>query len=84
MNITETYKSEIVPIEITYKGQKYTGEGKPLSASCREGVCFDLDITLNGEYLGTIHNTKMGWTMDRATDQDFVNAIGEEILLWYE
>jgi hypothetical protein len=82
--IETKYKTEIVPIEIEYKGQKYTGEARPLASSCRDGVCFELDVTLNNEILGTIHRTSGGWKMDKMTDQGFVDAIGEEIFLWYE
>lgn len=78
------YKTEIVPIEISYKGKKYVGEARPLAGSCNEGRCFELDVTLNGEHLGTIHCTKNGWTMDKIIDQGFIHTIGEEIFLWYE
>jgi hypothetical protein len=78
------YKTEIVPIEIEYKGEKYIGEAHPLIGSCRDGVCFELDIKLNNEFLGTIHRTSSGWRMDKIADQGFADAIGEEIFLWYE
>jgi hypothetical protein len=78
------YKTEVVPLELNYKGRTFVGQARPLRGSCSEGVCFELDITLNDEYLGTIHSTKSGWTMDKISDQEFINAIGEQILLWYE
>jgi hypothetical protein len=77
------YKTELVPIELKYKGKTYAGEARPLRGSCEEGVCFELDVNLNGEHLGTIHSTKSGWTMDKISDQEFIHAIGEQILLWY-
>jgi hypothetical protein len=80
----DAYKKEPVPIGIEYKGTKYNGEALPLKDSCREGVCFELDVTLNNEHLGTIHCTRAGWRMDHVADQGLVNAIGEEIFLWYE
>lgn len=84
MKPVEDYKTEVVPVNIRYKGKDYNGEARPLVSSCKEGVCFELDITLNNEHLGTIHSTKAGWTMDKIIDQDFIDAIGETIMLWYE
>lgn len=80
----ETYKVEHVPIDFTYKNKRYTGEAIPVSSSCRDGVCFDLEITLNDKFIGMIHSTLNGWRMEKEEDQDFVDKIGEEILLWYE
>lgn len=79
-----TYKTEHIPIDINYKGTRYTGKGIPISSSCRDGVCFDLEIILNGKSMGVIHSTLNGWRMEKITDQKFVDTIGEEILLWYE
>jgi hypothetical protein len=81
---SEAYKIRTVPIEITYKGQTYTGSGIPLPGSFRDGVCFELDITLNNKNLGTIRYDKSGWKMTDVKDQAFVDALGEEIFLWYE
>ncbi|MEW6467410.1 MAG: hypothetical protein AB1458_00715 [Bacteroidota bacterium] len=80
----EKYRSRPVPIEIEYQGRMYRGQGIPVRGSCKEGVCFELDITLNNEHLGVIHCTDKGWTMKHVKDQGLVNAIGEEIFLWYE
>ncbi|HEY0029945.1 MAG TPA: hypothetical protein VGC65_04250 [Bacteroidia bacterium] len=80
----EEYKVDSVPLSISYKGKIYNGEAIPLSGSCHDNVCDELNVTLNGEHLGTIHLTPAGWTMDKAADQDFVNAIGESILMWYK
>ncbi|HYF31546.1 MAG TPA: hypothetical protein VD993_10545 [Chitinophagaceae bacterium] len=84
MQFPAEYTTNPVPIEVEYNGKIYTGEGKPISQSCKDGVCFELDITLNNEHLGIIHCTDDGWKMDKVQDQGLVNAIGEEILLWYE
>ena len=81
---TENYKTEYVPINIRYNGKNYDGQAKPLSTSCIDGVCYELDVILNDIPLGTIHSTKAGWTMDKIVDQKFIDAIGETILLWYE
>jgi len=73
-----------VPIEFEYKDKLYKGEAIPVKEACQDGVCFELEITLNGEYIGIIHRAKSGWKMNESKDQDFIDAIGQEILLWYE
>jgi len=73
-----------VPLEIEYDGKKFTGEAIPVSQTCHDGICDELDITLNDENLGIIKCTKGGWKMDTVKDQKFVDAIGEEIFYWYE
>jgi hypothetical protein len=73
-----------VPLEIEYDGTTYKGEAIPVNQTCHDGVCDELDITLNDENLGIIKCTKGGWKMDTQTDQKFVDAIGEEIFFWYE
>ena len=81
---TDKNKTAIVPIEMQYNNKIYKGEGRPLANNCIEGVCFELDITLNNEHLGTIRCEKDGWKMSTVPDQSFVDAIGQEISLWYE
>ena len=44
-----------------------------------EGVCPELDITLNDEHLGILHTMKSGWKMDEVKDQELADAIGEEV-----
>ena len=60
-------EAEPVPLEIEYNGEKYKGEAIPVSQTCHDGVCDELDITLNDEYVGVIRCTKSGWKMDGAT-----------------
>jgi hypothetical protein len=72
-------KSAPVFIEVEYEGTLYKGVGIPLSLSCREGQCFELDITLNNLHLGVIHCSKEGWDMYKVQDKDFVDAIGKGI-----
>ena len=79
-----SYKTEKVPIDIIHQGTRYIGEAIPIPSSCREEVCFDLEIILNGKSLGFIHSTLDGWKMEKNADQGLVDAIGQEILLWYE
>jgi hypothetical protein len=77
-------EKEPVPLEIEYDGEVFTGEAIPVSQTCHDGVCDELDITLNDKNLGILKCTKGGWKMDTIKDQKFVNAIGEEIFFWYE
>lgn len=77
-------EKEPVPLEIEYDGKTFTGEAIPVSPTCHDGVCDELDITLNDENLGIIKCTKGGWKMDTVKDQKLVDAIGEEIFYWYE
>ena len=77
-------EEEVVPIEIEYDGKTFKGEGVPIPETCHDGVCFQLDITLNEESLGIIRSGKTGWKMDNIKDQKFVDAIGNEIQLYYE
>jgi hypothetical protein len=74
----------VIPLEFEYKGEIFKGEGVPVPETCQEGVCFQLDIMLNDESLGIIRSGKSGWRMDNIEDQKFVDAIGEEIMLYYE
>ena len=73
-----------VPLEVEYNGQVYIGEAVPVSQTCHDGVCDELDVSLNDEHLGVIKCTKSGWKMDSAEDQGLIDAIGEEIFYWYE
>src|SRR6266487_1902534 len=77
-------ETEPVPLEIEYNGEKDKGEAIPITQTCHDGICDELDITLNDEYIGVIRCTKSGWKMDGAEDEGLVNAIGEEIFYWYE
>lgn len=79
-----TYQTKAVPIEFEYLGQVYKGQGIPVPGSCSEGVCRELSITLNDELLGVIRCTDKGWELDGAKDYGLVNAIGQEIMTWYE
>lgn len=78
------YTTQPVPIEIEYKGIAYKGLGVPVKSSCRDGLCFEFFIKLNDEDIGFISHTAHGWKMKNNHDQEFVDAIGEDIFLWYE
>jgi len=81
--ITQLEKDPI-PLEIEYEGKTYRGDAVPVSQTCHDGVCDELEIMLNDELIGIIKCTKSGWKMDGQEDQKFVDAIGEEIFYWYE
>jgi hypothetical protein len=77
-------ESEPVVIEFEYNGKKFKGEGTPVKESCHDGVCFSLEISLNGEHVGIINRLKSSWKMNEVKDQKFIDAIGQVIQLWYE
>src|SRR4030095_3176279 len=77
-------EKEVIPLELEYNGEIYKGEGVPIPETCQDGVCFQLDVTLNDENLGIIRTGKTGWKMDNIKDQKFIDAIGQEIMLYYE
>lgn len=79
----EPEKALTVPLEFEYKGQEYRGIGVPVISSCENGVCQQLDITLNNKHLGVIKCSKNGWKLTD-TPQGLANAIGQEVHLWYE
>lgn len=83
-NMVAQLEKDPVPVEFEYQGKQFKGEGIPLEEACHGGVCYELDITLNGEHIGIIHRTKSGWKMHEVKDQDFIDTIGQAILLWYE
>jgi len=73
-----------VPIKFTYKDVEYKGEGVPVPGACSNGVCYDLDINLNGRHVGMLHRLKNSWKIEGVDDEKFVNAIGDVVTLWYE
>jgi hypothetical protein len=77
-------ESEPVPLAFDYKGKKWKGEAVPVPGACADKVCYELDVTLNGEPVGIIHRGKSGWKIKHIADQKFVDAIGEQVMLWYE
>ena len=77
-------QKEPIPIQFKYEGGTYKGEAMPISQTCIDGVCSELDITINDESIGIIKKMKNGWKIDRAEDKKFVDAIGEEIEDWFK
>jgi len=77
-------EKEPVPIKFTYKDVEYKGEGVPVPGACSNGVCYDLDINLNGRHVGMLHRLKNNWKIEGVEDEKFVEAIGDVVTLWYE
>jgi hypothetical protein len=73
-----------VTFEFAYQDKTYKGEAVPVSQTCANGVCFELDVSLNNEELGIIRYGRSGWKMDLVKDQKLVDAIGQKILQWFE
>ena len=73
-----------VPIKFTYNDVEYKGEGIPVPGTCVNGVCYDLDINLNGRHIGMLHRLKNNWKIEGVEDEKFANAIGDVVMLWYE
>jgi hypothetical protein len=76
-------KTTDVPLEFSHNGEKYYGIATPLSGSCLESECFEYDITLNNEHLGSIYcDRDMKCIMRTLADKELVKKIAQEILLW--
>ena len=80
----EPKASEVVPLDFIYKQKQYQGFAVPLPDGCHDGVCDRLDVILNNEHYGILKCTENGWRMTNVKPQSFVNAIAQEIFLWYE
>ncbi|MBE9666871.1 hypothetical protein IRJ18_10905 [Mucilaginibacter boryungensis] len=81
--IVTQLEKEPIPLEFEYEGVLYKGEGVSISETCNEDFCYEVEVTLNDENLGIIRCAKSGWKMDRV-DQGLVDAIGNEIYLYFE
>ncbi|SHL68691.1 hypothetical protein SAMN05444266_104402 [Chitinophaga jiangningensis] len=77
-------ESSVIPLQLEVKGVKYKGEAVPIADTCTKGVCYQAEVMLNDESLGIIRCAKSGWKMDLVKDQQLIDAIGNEIMLWFE
>ena len=77
-------EKEPVPLKFNYLDIEYKGEGIPIPGTCSNGVCYDLEINLNGRHVGILHRLKNNWKIEGVEDEKFVNAIGDVVTLWYE
>lgn len=73
-----------VPLQFEYKGKNYWGTGVPILTSCENGVCQNIDITLNKKHIGLLRHRNGEWKMSELKSQGLVNAIGDHILDWYQ
>ena len=81
--LVEQLQKEPIPIQFEYEGEIYAGEAIPISQTCVDGVCAELDVTINDQHIGIIKRLKNNWKIDGAKDQKFVDAVGEKIEEWY-
>jgi hypothetical protein len=72
-------KNSPVAIEFEYQNVKYKGEAIPVSQACVDGVCYEYEINLNGEYKGIIRHSRSGWKMNEVSDKKLIKAIGEQV-----
>jgi hypothetical protein len=72
-----------VPVHFEYDGVSYEGEAVPITQTCIDGVCSELDVSMNNRSIGIIKKMAKGWKIDGAKDPKLVNMIGKEIEEWY-
>ncbi len=75
---------EPIPVSFEYEGEIYKGDAVPISQTRIEGVCAELDVSINDQHIGIIKKMKNNWKIDGAKDQNFVDLIGNEIEDWYK
>ncbi|MBO9632015.1 MAG: hypothetical protein J7578_02780 [Chitinophagaceae bacterium] len=80
---SEPEKTVPIPLDFLYKNSHYQGVGIPVMSSCVNGVCQQVDITLNNKHIGVIRNTTKGWRITGVA-QGLVNTIGDLISQTYE
>jgi len=76
-------EKEPLALRFTYGDKLYAGEAIPIAQTCFDGVCAELDVTLNDRHVGIIKRMKNSWKIDGAKDQKMVDAIGAAIDQWY-
>jgi hypothetical protein len=76
-------QKEPVALQFEYDGQLYKGDAVPISATCADGMCSELDVTINDQHIGIIKKMTHHWKIDGAKDQKFVDLIGEQIEQWF-
>lgn len=71
-------------LDFTYRGERYRGTAMPLLTACRDGVCYELDLTLNGKHQGIIRCVDGKWKISELKSATLARTIGEEIMKCYE
>jgi len=79
----EPEKTIPVPLNFEYRKKKYKGVGIPVMSSCENGVCQQVDITLNKKHVGVLKRTKSGWRIPDVP-QGLTTAIRKEVERNYE
>ncbi|HYD20420.1 MAG TPA: hypothetical protein VEB40_03010 [Flavipsychrobacter sp.] len=79
----EPEKTMPVDLNFSYRGKDYKGVGIPVISSCENGVCQQMDITLNKKHLGVVKLGKNGWRITGAS-QGLAKAIGSQIMQHYD
>jgi hypothetical protein len=77
-------EKEPIPLQFEYDGMILKGEAIPISQTCEDDRCAELDISLNDEHIGIIKRMKNNWKIDGAKDQELVDIIGSQIDEWYK
>jgi hypothetical protein len=80
----EALRMEPIPLEFEFNGQTMKGEAVPVKSGCHGGICDQHQVSLNNEAVGLIRCAKSGWKMSGVADQKLIEAIGQELFLWYE
>ena len=73
-----------VPLHFEHEGVEYNDEGIPVPGTCHEGVCYKLDIILNGTHFGILHRLSNSWKIEGVDDNALIKKIGDVVMLWYE
>jgi hypothetical protein len=73
------FKQKPIALAFEYQGEMLKGEALPVSETCHDGICDELEITLNDEYRGILRHLKSGWKMEGEPDKKFVKALGEAV-----
>jgi hypothetical protein len=77
--LIEQLKKEPLEFSFEYQDETFKGEAVPISQTCVDGFCAELDVSINNSHIGIIKRLKNNWKIDGIKDQKFVDAIGEEI-----
>jgi hypothetical protein len=79
----EPEKTVPVPLDFEYRNKRYKGVGIPVMSSCENGICQQVDITLNKKHVGVLKHTKSGWRIPEVS-QGLTTAIYKEVAKNYE
>jgi hypothetical protein len=79
----EPEKTVPVPLDFEYRNKRYKGVGIPVMSSCENGICQQVDITLNKKHVGVLKHTKSGWRIPEVP-QGLTTAIYKEVAKNYE